>query len=560
MLYLILITLILGASFFLAYQAAKRLQGSNISPEIGEGVLLAIELPKENEKTPIAAEQMFASLHGLLKFTPEVQEHLSLEIASSESGIRFYVYTPKHFKNFVEGQIYAQYPDAEIKVAEDYTKTFPEGSQIAAAEIILLKDYIFPIKTFRDFEVDPLAAITGAVGKVSAGERIWMQVLIRPVEDVWQERGHQYVTMVRAGGTSVTLEPAALAADVAKHAFSHLTGIFSHAVKGPQPLPNQPLNTPAPRLSAGQDLELKSIENKLTKMGFETKIRAVAISHSADLAAQQLSSAIASLKQFSTANLNSFEANPEKTSTKEIVSEYQRRLFPESDRDSYILNIEELASIFHLPNISVETPTIAWTKAKKGEPPLNLPTTNCTYLAETIFRDANIKFGIKRADRRKHTYIIGKTGTGKSTLIKNMIISDMRAGEGVAVLDPHGDLIDQLLDFVPENRLDDVVIFNPADAEYPVALNMLEVVDPRQRNLIASGLLDVFKKYFANSWGPRLEYLLMNCILTLLEVPNTSLLGIVRLLTDSDYQKFIVDQISDSVMKDFWNKEFAQMK
>jgi hypothetical protein len=561
MLYLILITLILGTSFFLAYQAAKRLEGSNISPEVAEGVLLAIELPKENEKTPIAAEQMFASLHGLLKFTPEVQEHLSLEIASSESGIRFYVFTPKHFKNFVEGQIYAQYPDAEIRVVDDYTQNVSENSHLASAEIVLARDYIFPIKTFRDFEVDPLAAITGAVGKVSPTEKIWVQILIRPVEDVWQERGHQYVTMIRSGASPVSLDPAALAADVAKQLFSHVGNMVTHATTGPQePLKQSQLNTPPPRLSAGQDLELKAIENKLTKMGFETKVRIIAVSESEEQARQQLSSAIASFKQFSTANLNNFVPNPEKKLPKEVLSEYRRRLFPESEDNAYILNIEELASIFHLPNISVETPTIAWTRAKKGEPPLNLPTTNCTYFAETVFRDSNVKFGIKRADRRKHMYVIGKTGVGKSTLMKNMIISDMRSGEGVAFLDPHGDAIDDLLNFVPENRLEDVVIFNPADSEYPVALNMLEVVDPRQRNLIASGLLDVFKKYFANSWGPRLEYLLMNCILTLLEVPNTSLLGIVRLLTDPDYQRFIVSQISDPVMKEFWNKEFTQMK
>ena len=134
-------------------------------------------------------------------------------------------------------------------------------------------------------------------------------------------------------------------------------------------------------------------------------------------------------------------------------------------------------------------------------------------------------------------YIIGKTGVGKSTMIKNMIIQDMRAGNGVAVLDPHGQLIDELLEFVPENRLDDVVIFNPADSDHPVSLNMLEMVDTKQRTLIADGLLDVFKKYFENSWGPRLEYILKNCILTLLEVPNTSLMSVLRLLEDRDYRK-----------------------
>jgi hypothetical protein len=224
------------------------------------------------------------------------------------------------------------------------------------------------------------------------------------------------------------------------------------------------------------------------------------------------------------------------------------------------LTTEELASIFHLPNVSVETPTIEWTGAKKGEPPLNLPTTEATMIGETIYRDATTRFGIKKNDRRKHVYIIGKTGTGKSTLIKNMIIQDMRAGEGVAVLDPHGQLIDELLDFVPEERLDDVVVFNPADADYPPSLNMLQMIDPRQRTLMGDTLVDVFKKYFAESWGPRLEYILKNCILTLLEVPNTSLLSITRLLIDRDYRKHIVSLIQDPQMKIFWKNEFARME
>lgn len=549
----------LALSFFFAYRAARKLETSKTVEQPTEGVLLAIELPKENEKTPISAEQMFASLHGLLRFTPGVQEHLSLEISSTPDGIRFYAFTPRQFKNFVEGQIYAQYPDAEIREVEDYTNKVVD-LKYAACEITLGKDYIFPIKTFRDFEVDPLAAVTGALGNISNNEQVWMQVLVRPVEDIWQDRGHKYVEMIRAGEHPVSFSPKDIAKEISKNLFSHIIEIPGQIARGPQ-LPPRPGPAQRIQLSAGQELDLKLIENKLSKMGFEVKVRCVAFSDSKETSINRLKSAVGSFKQFSTASLNNFVADYTNSADDEsLLHKFRNRIFEVGELGSFILNIEELASIFHLPNISVETPSIAWTRAKKGEPPLSLPTTDCTYFAETVFRDARVKFGIQRADRRKHMYLIGKTGSGKSTLIKNMIISDMENGEGVAVLDPHGDLIDALLEFVPEKRLDDVVIFNPADADYPVALNMLEVVDPRQRNLIASGLLDVFKKYFAESWGPRLEYLLMNSILTLLEVPHTSLLSIVRLLTDQDYQNYIVSLISDPVMKDFWNKEFKTMK
>ncbi len=225
------------------------------------------------------------------------------------------------------------------------------------------------------------------------------------------------------------------------------------------------------------------------------------------------------------------------------------------------MNTEELASIYHLPASTVETPTIAWIHAKKGEPPLNLPTDNCTYFGITSYRNKIDKFGIKDEDRRRHMYLIGKSGTGKSQLFRNMIIQDMQNGKGVGVLDPHGTLIEDLMDSIPDNRVDDVVYFDPSDAERPVALNMLEVVDESQKNLMASGIVSAIKHHFGTmSWGPRLEYLLNICILTLLEVEGTTLLGVTRLLLDQNYQRFITYQVKDPVLKEFWEKEFKEMK
>ncbi|MBU0671325.1 ATP-binding protein, partial [Patescibacteria group bacterium] len=172
-----------------------------------------------------------------------------------------------------------------------------------------------------------------------------------------------------------------------------------------------------------------------------------------------------------------------------------------------------------------------------------------TTFAETNFRNQRRKFGIKVDDRRRHMYVIGKTGMGKSTLLENMIIDDINKGKGVAVVDPHGDLVEKVIRFIPPDRINDVIYFNPADIEFPVAFNILENVNPDYKHLIAYGLVGVFKKIWADSWGPRMEYILTNTILALLEYPGTTLLGLMRMLVDKSYRKKVVSKVTDPVVK-----------
>lgn len=177
--------------------------------------------------------------------------------------------------------------------------------------------------------------------------------------------------------------------------------------------------------------------------------------------------------------------------------------------------------------------------------------------ASTNFRGGEMKFGIKTDDRRRHVYVVGKTGMGKTTLLENMVLHDIHAGHGVAYIDPHGDTAANLLDFIPEHRHKDVVYFNPADVAFPIGFNILEVKNEEQRHLVASGLMGVFKKIWEGVWSPRMEYILLNCILAMLEVPNSTMMGIARILADKDYRDEVVAQVKDPVVKSFWVNEFA---
>jgi hypothetical protein len=181
-----------------------------------------------------------------------------------------------------------------------------------------------------------------------------------------------------------------------------------------------------------------------------------------------------------------------------------------------------------------------------------------TFFAKTNFRNQDVAFGIKTDDRRRHMYVIGKTGMGKTNLLENLAIQDIQKGHGIAFIDPHGDTAEKLIKAIPKSRINDVIYFNPADQAFPIAFNVMEKVDPEFRHLVASGLVGVFKKIWADSWGPRLEYILRNAILGLLEYPGSTLLGVTRILVDKSYRERVVEKITDPVVKSFWVDEFTQ--
>lgn len=529
--------------------------------EIQESVLLALEIPRANDKSELAAEQLFASLHGILRDKKElrisrgVQEHLSFEIASINGQIRFYAWVPKSLQSFVEGQIYSQYPTVQIhKADEDYTLHDRDHSVVYTSEIVLSENEMLPVKTFQNFEVDPLAGITGTLAKLeTTGEEIWIQILARPIADEWHRDSDRWIQSVKGGNPFNSL--------IGGQGFDfRWFATFFEALWKP---PEQGGTTANGEkvLSEREKTRIAEAEKKATKLGYQTKIRLAYLGESQTNGKLQMQAIIGTFKQFNSTNLNGFKGLPG-SFKKEDLARYKARTF--TDR-GFILNIEELASVFHLPHTNVETPNIVWASSKTAEPPAKLPIItgndaideNISAFGMTNFRGINHQFGMLRSDRSRHVYIIGQTGAGKSGTLELFALSDVFHGHGYAIIDPHGDFAVNNLRFIPSSRLKDVVYFNPADTAHPLGFNPLEVTDVSQKTNISSEVIGVLKRMFGESWGPRLEYILRYTILALLDRPSTTMLDITRMLTDKKFRKETLEYCQDSVVLQFWNVEFA---
>ena len=521
--------------------------------------LLMLEVPRTNDKKELAAEQMLAALHGILRTKRELrlsgtlQEHISLEIAAIGQRIRFYIWTPKHLQAFVEGQIYAQYPTVQIyEQEEDYSERHLNQTVIHTTELDLTDNETLPIKTFPSFEVDPLAAITATLAKLDGeDEEMWIQVIARPIHDDWHRRGAREISHIKRGG--------GLLGGAGGSALGYAGEALAALIRPPNGGGGGEGGTKAPEVSERDKGRISGIEEKGKKLGYQVKMRVLYAGHDQHTARLRMQALVGAFKQFNSTNLNGFEARkPSYNRDKQL--EYQTRFFIDH---GFILNIEELASIFHLPHTSVETPNIVWATTKTAEPPSNVPIMQpgmereISLFGVTNFRGDNTVFGALRSDRGRHIYILGQTGTGKSGALELLTLSDIYWDQGFAVIDPHGDYAQHVLSFIPERRLDDVVYFNPADTEHPIGFNPLEISDPTLKGHISSELVGVLKRLFAESWGPRLEYILRYTLLALLDYPNSTMLDITRMLTDKKFRSTVISYIDDPVVKNFWVTEFA---
>ena len=546
---------VLGYLTYKNYKKINQLKTLNL-----ESVLLMLEIPKNNDKKELSAEQMFASLHGILKDTEllrqsgTAQEHLSFEIVSSGGQIRFYVYVPKTLQSFVEGQIYAQYPSVQIHVVDkDYTETVHSHNVVYTSELSLTENEVLPIKTFDTFEVDPLAGITGTLAKLNpdSNEELWIQILTRPVADSWHQKTDTWVKAQKNPASSLKLF------NIDWTWLAELLSALSTPPSGGSGSPK-----PAVELSERVKSQISAAETKATKLGYQVKIRLAYLGDSEINAQLDMQALVGTFKQYNSTNLNGFKSIGG-SFNREDLEAYELRQFTD---EGFILNISELASVYHLPHTSVETPNIVWATSKTAEPPAKLPLItgiasndeNISAFGLTNFRGINHQFGMLRRDRSRHIYIIGQTGAGKSGLLELFALSDVFYNQGYCIIDPHGDFAINNLRFVPASRIKDVIYFNPADTQFPVGFNPLEVSDASKKPNVCSEVIGVLKRMFGDSWGPRLEHILRYTLLALLDRPETTLLDISRLLTDKEFRKETLDYCTDVTVLQFWKHEFGQ--
>jgi hypothetical protein len=500
-------------------------------------------------------ETFFASIaglragRGLKNWLVGRTDHAAFELVVHNHLIYFYIDIPIRWRNFIEQQIHAQYPYAQIEQMTDYN-IFTKQSKIVGAYLAANQKHIFPFQTYKKMDSDPLSAVLNVLARIYENESsAAVQFIIRSSHRKWRRKGVMIVREVKKGKK---FERVAWEGKVAK-VFRKIGEGLGEQIKKPGSEPAKPY-----QLSAMEEEMLKGIEEKLSKGGMDITVRLLSASNNEEQARLNLDSLINSFSQYNLYRYgNSWNAAIPRNQ-KKLIQEFIYRTFNESKKT--VVNTEEMASLWHLPLHSTEAPNIKWLTGRKAPPPANLPTEGLL-LGYVDYRGQRVNVRIKKEDRRRHLYIIGKSGGGKSVFISRLAVQDIQNGEGVCIIDPHGDLVEYILQHIPKERADDVIVFNPSDVERPIGLNMLEAKTTDQKDFAVQEMISIFYKLFPPEMiGPMFEHNMRNVMLTLMadiESPGT-IIDIPRMFTDDDYVKIYLKKLKDPVVRAFWEKEMAK--
>ena len=542
--FLVVLLLVVVVAYFGVKAYLIRLKMKNRDVSLANKTFFKIRITEENEIEPAAIEQMYSSFYGIkksgFKNSLKNQDAISFEVVASHESIDFYVVAPNHLAGLVEKQLNGIYSEAEMQVVEPWD-IWSKGGRVEFCSLLLRKENYLPLNTYEELKTDPIAVLTSAMSKLAPGEGVAYQMIIRPAGDSWQKSGKTFI--------------------------KNFVSDKNKTDKDGKPKGNG--------MTRMDEEYLEKVGSKISKVGFETVIRLVSVSDEEVTAKVNLSNLERAFSQFDAPNHNSIKKGKDRFE-KYFVLSFLGRLFPvvevinlpfeikplfkkEWFRGWSILNTQELASIWHLPNKNVRTPRIDWLRSKGSAAPIDLPDSGL-YLGTSNFRGQDVKIFMQDEDRRRHMYVLGTTGTGKSEFMKFLAIQDIKAGKGVAFIDPHGSAVHDIASQIPPERMDDVIYFDPS-SDRPMGLNLLDVNTDKEKDMIINRFIDMlYELYDPNKqgiMGPQLERALRNSMLTAMCKPGGTLVEVMRLLVDENFHKEYLDYIQDPVVKSYWIHEIA---
>ncbi len=485
-------------------------------------------------------EQLLSSLHDIGK-----DKHISFEYATKGGLVHFYVGVPESAIDLVEKQITSYYPDAIVELEDEYVP-FTEGFKEEVGVFEYKKEYKYPFKTYQALESDPINNIINSVSKLGDGENAIIQILCKPVADTkWQEKAKKLAEDLYNGKKQSKF-----------NIWKFLKEIFSLKSE------KKDENKEPKRLTPLTEEVVKSIETKSQKVGYDVIIRIVTSARAEFEAKNIMANISGGFVQYAHPRMNSIVKSKKKWKKGQLMFDLLLRKF---DRGRFekqmIMSTEEIASIFHFPFAKYNNlGSIKWQNYKISPPPDNLPEEGLL-LGHTNYRGVKKELKIKNEDRFRHFYIIGQTGTGKSTILQTMIRQDFRMGHGCCVMDPHGELAEAVLPFIPRSRADDVIIINPADTERPLGLNMLEADTDEEKERVALDAMSMMIGMFGHEiFGPRIQDYFRNGCLTLMSDPEGgTLTDIVNLFTNAEFQKKKRKHITNPIVKSWWDHTYDSM-
>lgn len=510
---------------------------------------------EEVQEAIAAAETVFSAIgglkgeRGLKQWFFGRSDEVAFEIVVEHKLIQFFVTVPTHMATYVEQQISAAYPDAYLEEVEDYN-IFSAQSVIVGSYLRFARESAFPIKTYRKLDKDPLNSLTNVLTGVPEGEGAAFQFVVRSAYKSWRSRGVDVASRMQQG---MSMEDALKGKKKGhKSTLQQLTGGGDNKEKEERDY----------RLSPQEEEVVKGLEEKASKAGLNVCARLVVASQTAIAAESTLQNMLNAFSQFNIYQYGNSFVKAVPHSKKKLIRQFIYRTIDEKYK--MVLNAEEMASLWHLPLPWTETPNIKWLGARSGSVPSGVPSGPSDgdfELGYNVYRGVKTPVWMKNSDRTRHMYLIGKSGSGKSQTIAKYAIQDIKAGHGVAVVDPHGDTIEQILGNIPRERVDDVVHFNPSDLERPMGLNMLEAKDESMKDFAVQEMISIFYKLFPPEMiGPMFEHNMRNVMLTLMSDPEQpgTIAEIPRMFSDEAFQKRWVSKVKDPVVRSFWENEMAK--